>query len=92
MVKTAIDIPDRQYEAIESLAQSLGVSEEELIRRAVAEFLLHAQYIRTPLRDGSGVERFLARAEEISKKHRLPEGYRFNRDELYGEYNARLQE
>ncbi|MBO1348955.1 MAG: ribbon-helix-helix protein, CopG family [Hormoscilla sp. GUM202] len=90
MVKKSIDIPEAQDEALMTLAQNLGVSEEELIRQALAEFLLHAQYIKPPLRDGSGVERFIARAEEISKKHRLPEGYRFNRDELYGEYNARL--
>jgi len=92
MVKTAIDIPEHQSDAIKSLAQSLGVSEEELIRRAVAEFLKSHKQIGPPPSGIDPLEDFIALALETSKKHRLPEGYRFNRDELYEEYNARLPE
>ncbi|MGK7902114.1 MAG: hypothetical protein AB4352_12020 [Hormoscilla sp.] len=63
----------------------------ELIGRAVAEFIQSHKIV--PQSDRvAALERFLALAEETSKKHRLPEGDRFNRDELYGEYNARLPE
>lgn len=89
MVKKMIDIPETQDEALMTLAQNLGVSEEELIGRALAEFIQSHKIV--PQSDRvAALERFLALAEETSKKHRLPEGYRFSRDELYGEYNARL--
>ncbi|MCA1992404.1 MAG: ribbon-helix-helix domain-containing protein [Coleofasciculus sp. S288] len=91
MVKKQIDIPESLDEALKSLAQALGVSEEELILRALTEFL-QAHQLRPQSSRIAALERFLALAKETSKTYRLPEGYRFNRDELYGEYNARLPE
>lgn len=90
MVEKHINISESQDEALKSLAEALGVSEEEVIQRALTEFLRLNSFRLQP-NPGEALERFLALAEETSKKHRLPEGYRFNRDELYGEYNARLQ-
>ncbi|MDH3472256.1 MAG: ribbon-helix-helix domain-containing protein [Rhodospirillales bacterium] len=38
-MKTAISIPDAEFEAAEKLAGRLGLSRSELYRRAVGEFL-----------------------------------------------------
>ena len=91
MVERTIDIPESQDEELKSLAQTLDISEEELILRALNEFL-EARQSKPQSSRIAAIERFLALAKETSKTHRLPEGYRFNRDELYGEYNARLPE
>lgn len=87
MVEKHINISESQDEALKSLAEALGVSEEEVIQQALAEFLRLNSFRLKP-RDGSGLEQFLAVAQEVSKKHRLPEGYRFSRAELYGEYGG----
>lgn len=89
MVDKKIQISETQDEKIKSLAESFSVSENEIIRRALDEFI-QANTFRIQPGDGSGLASFLARAREISKKHRFPEGYRFSRNELYGEYNAPL--
>ncbi|MCL1474307.1 hypothetical protein [Argonema antarcticum] len=81
MLDKIVQISDIQNENIKSLAQSFSVSEDEIIRRALDEFI-RANMIRLQPGDGSGLESFLARAQEISKKHHLPEGYRFSRNEL----------
>jgi hypothetical protein len=87
MVDKIVQISEIQEEKIKSLAESFGISEDEIIRRALDEFIRSNNFRLEPS-DGSGLESFLDRAKEISKKHRLPEGYRFNRNELYGEYNS----
>ena len=38
-MKTAISIPDSEFEAAEKLATRLGMSRSELYRRAIAEFI-----------------------------------------------------
>lgn len=38
-MKTAISIPDPLFEAVEQLAQRLGISRSELYQRAVRDFL-----------------------------------------------------
>ena len=92
MVEKIIDIPETQDEELKSLAEILNLSEEELICMALGAFLKSHKQIPRPPSGVDPLEDFIALALETSKKHRLPEGYRFNRDELYGEYNARLPE
>jgi metal-responsive CopG/Arc/MetJ family transcriptional regulator len=38
-MKTAISIPDPEFEAAEKLAASLGMSRSELYRKAIAEYV-----------------------------------------------------
>lgn len=86
MVEKLIHISEREEEAIASLAQNLGLSEAEVVRRALAELLENRQsQLVSQSSRVAALKRFLDLAEETSKKHHLPEGYRFNRAELYEE-------
>jgi hypothetical protein len=89
MIEKIVQISEIQNEKIKSLAESFGISEDEIIRHALDEFI-RSNMFRLEPSDGRGLQQFLAIAQEISKKHHFPEGYRFSRDELYGEYNAPL--
>lgn len=84
MVEKLINISEAQEQTLKSLAQALSVSEQELIQKALAEFLT-SQNIKFQPSPSSEIERFLHRAQEISEQHHLPQQYRFNREELYEE-------
>ena len=66
-------------------ARELGVSEATLVRR-MPDSLLHGEEGGRGLA-GAGVvgalEGYLEEADQLAESHRLPEGYLFNRDELY---------
>ena len=84
MVEKLINISETQEQTLKSLAQTLSVSEEELIQKVLTEFLNSPNIKIQPSRS-SEIEKFLHRAQEISEQHHLPSEYRFNRDELYEE-------
>jgi hypothetical protein len=84
MIEKLINISEAQEQTLKSLAQTLSVSEEELIQKVLSEFL-NAQNIKPYISHISEIESFLHRAQEISEQHNLPPEYRFNREELYEE-------
>jgi hypothetical protein len=64
-------------------ARRLGISEAELARRALSEFLSE----RSPMasRRPGALQALLGRTRTVSEKHRLPSGYRFDREDLYSD-------
>ncbi|MCP5137869.1 MAG: CopG family transcriptional regulator [Gammaproteobacteria bacterium] len=42
-MRTIVDLPEKQIEALKSLAESANVSRAELVRRAVADYLVRQQ-------------------------------------------------
>ena len=84
MVEKLINISETQEQTLKSLAQTLSVSEEELIQKVLTEFL-NSQNLKNQPFPSNEIESFLHRAQEISEQHHLPQEYRFNRDELYEE-------
>jgi len=56
---------------------NLGISEEKLIQNILTQFLNENININNPLED------FFKEAETISHNHQLPEGYKFDRQEIY---------
>ena len=42
-MRTIVELPDQQIEALKAISEREGLSRAELIRRAVAEYLAHHQ-------------------------------------------------
>jgi hypothetical protein len=89
MIRKQLYISDEHERALKARARELGVSEAELLRRLLDGLLLGGE-------GGSGLpkagakagatealEGFLEEADRLAESHRFPEGYRFDREELY---------
>ena len=85
MSRKQLYISDEHERALKARARELGVSEAELVRRLLDGLLLGGE-------GGSGLpkagatealEGFLEEADRLAESHRFPEGYRFDREELY---------
>jgi hypothetical protein len=89
MVRKQLYISEEHERALKARARELGVSEAELVRRLLDGLLLDGE-------EGSGLTRALARpgvaealddfleeADRLAESHRFPEGYWFDREELY---------
>ena len=83
MIRKQLYITEGQDEVLKDQARKLGISEAELARRALSAFLFE----RTPTasRRPEALETLLKRTRSLSEKHRLPSGYQFDREDLYGE-------
>lgn len=83
MIRKQLYITEGQDEVLKDQARKLGVSEAELARRALSEFLSE----RSPKasRRPEALETLLEHTRSLSKKHQLPSDYQFDREELYGE-------
>jgi hypothetical protein len=82
MVRKQFLIRPEQDRALKSLAQRRNTSEAALIREALDQVLAAPKQSMTR---EEAVASFLAAADQASKTHHFPEGYRFNREELYEE-------
>jgi hypothetical protein len=85
MVRKQLYISDEHERALKARARDLGVSEAELVRRMLDRLLLDGE-------GGSGLsgagaaealEGFLEEANRLAESHSFPEGYRFDREDLY---------
>ena len=85
MVRKQLYISEEHERALKARARELGVSEAELVRRMLDGLLLEGEGGRGLARSGAAeaLEGFLQEADRLSEAHRFPEGYRFDRDELY---------
>ncbi len=90
MVRKQLYISEEHERALKARARELGVSEAELVRRLLDGLLLEGE-------GGSGLagagaaealEGFLREADRLAESHSFPEGYRFDREELYEEDRA----
>ena len=87
MIRKQLYITEGQDEMIKDRARKLGISEAELARRALSEFL--SERSPTATRRPEALETLLERTRSLSEKHRLPSGYQFDREDLYGERMGR---
>ena len=71
--------------ALKAKARELGVSEAELVRRMLDGLLLDAVGGGGLAAAGAAeaLEGFLEEADRLAESHRFPEGYVFDRNELY---------
>jgi hypothetical protein len=83
MVRKQLYLEESQDAALKKRARELGVSEAEVVRRALDEVLLETR-TRNP-RSRKALERFLARADRITERHPVPADFRFDRQALYEE-------
>lgn len=85
MVRKQLYISEEHERALKARARELGVSEAELVRRMLDGLLLDGEGGTGLARAGSAraLEGFLGEADRLAESHRFPEGYRFDREELY---------
>lgn len=83
MIRKQLYITEGQDKAVKDQARRLGISEAELARRALNAFL--DEHSPTAIRHSEALETLLQRTRSLSKKHRLPSDYQFDRDDLYGD-------
>jgi len=83
MIRKQLYITEAQNEALKRRAQALGISEAELVRRALDASLTDAASKSSARR--AELDELLERTRDLASRHRLPSGYRFDRDELYAE-------
>ncbi len=88
MIRKQLYITAEQDRALKVQSRALGVSEAELVRRALDHTLAGDGATGAPPVHGALAE-LLAHARSIAETHRLPDGYRFDRDALYGERGQR---
>lgn len=85
MFRKQLYISDEHERALKARARELGVSEAELVRRMLDSLLLGGEG-GTGLAGAGAVdalEGFLEEVDRLAESHRFPEGYRFDREELY---------
>lgn len=87
MVRKQLHITEEQDRNLKRRARDLGVSEAEVVRHALDDVLL-----KQPGKAGYGrdiLDRLLAHTRHLADRHRLPAGYRFDREDLYSERENR---
>ncbi len=84
MIRKHLYISDEHERALKARARELGISEGELVRRLL-DGLLGGEGGTGLARVGAAeaLEGLLVEADRLAESHRFPEGYRFDRDELY---------
>ena len=83
MVRKQLYLREDQDALLKQKARDLGISEAELVRRALDRFLASPEEDQKSPEEA--VLRFLDLAEEVQKHHRFPEDWRFCREEVYQE-------
>lgn len=89
MVRKQLYISEEHERALKARAGEMGVSEAELVRRLLDRLLLDdGAGGALPFGRAEAALDFLKDADRISSSHGFPEGYRFDREELYEEARA----
>jgi len=90
MVRKQLYISEEHERALKARAREVGVSEAELVRRLLDGLLLDGEggsglLAGALARPGTAeaLEGFLEEADRLAESHRFPDGYRFDREELY---------
>lgn len=81
IIRKQLYLEEAQDKALKQRARELGVSEAEVVRRALDEALLGEK--RQNIAARQALESFLGRAARLAKTHAMPDGYRFDRQDLY---------
>lgn len=84
MIRKQLYLEETQDQALKTRAKELGISEAELVRRAL-DAALHPKestHLAAPRR--AALMRLLDNAKRLSAEHRLPAGLRFDQSVLGG--------
>ncbi|QIN80963.1 hypothetical protein GBA65_21115 (plasmid) [Rubrobacter marinus] len=84
MIRKQLYIGDEHDRALKRRARELGVSEAELVRRLL-DGLVEGGGVSARRGASSALDDFFAESDRTSEERGFPEGYRFDRDELYEE-------
>jgi len=87
VVRKQLYITEGQDQALKHEAQSLGISEAELVRRAIDE-LLQGKTGHS-VRQREALSELIGHTKCLAKNHRLPQHYLFDRETLYAEREQR---
>ncbi len=86
MVRKQLYISEEHERVLKERAREMRISEAELVRRLLDRLLLDGDSgSAVPLGRAEAVRDFLEGVDRISGSHKLPESYRFDREELYEE-------
>lgn len=88
MIRKQLYITEAQNEALKRRSRALGASEAELVRRALDDFLSEASSAKRSRRR-EALDRLMERTRRLAGEHRLPSGYRFERNEVYADRASR---
>ena len=85
VVRKQLYISEEHERALKARARELGVSEAELVRRMLDGLLLEGEGGTGLAGAGAteAIEGFLEEADRLAEAHHFPEGYHFEREELY---------
>lgn len=81
MVRKQLYIDPIQDAALKRRAKELGVSEAELVRRALDNAL--SDHLPLSAQKNTALEVVLENSLRLSKTHRLADAYKFERDDAY---------
>lgn len=81
MIRKQLYLDAIQDKALKQRARELGLSEAEIVRRALDAVLFEG----SALRGQRHLASFLKQAEELAEAHRPADSYRFDRQALYEE-------
>ena len=84
MIRKQLYITPEQDRALKQQSRALGLSEAELVRRALNEVVTGDGGLGIPPA-GSALAELLENTRRLGKTHRLPPAFRFDREALYAE-------
>ena len=89
MIRKQLYLEETQDQALKQRARELGISEAELVRRALDAALYPKDnaHLATPRR--AALTKLLDDAKRLSETHAFPKTYHFDRDALYDEREDR---
>ena len=83
-----IVIDEQRYESLKQRARTLGISEDELVRRAIDATLVEPTFELKASSRATRIAEFFATARVLAESGVGGEPLRLSRDELYGEREA----
>lgn len=87
-IRKQLYITPEQERLLKEKAATSGASEAEIVREALDEYLTGGSKSFMASRRRKALKRLLDLTDEISRNHRFPDGYKFDRDEVYAERMA----
>lgn len=85
MIRKQLYIEKAQDKALKRRARELGVSEAEVMRRALDGMLHGTPVAKATAKRMKILHELFEENDSIAETYRFPEGYQFNRQELYEE-------
>lgn len=91
LVRKQFHIDEKQDRALKRRAKQLGISETEIVRRAIALVLREGQENELPPADHDvAVAGLIESMTTAARKHELPKGWKLDRERLYAERDEEL--